>query len=238
MIGQDYPKIEWQFAGLDLLEPNALIGDLILFSTSLFLAAKIKTNYPQNDFYSNWRRFYLVFGWSFLFGGFGHLLYNYLGLWGKYPSWLLGMVATYFLTKGILSLWPNVKQKVIFEKSALLLLGIGFTLELLVIWRVDLSFDQSKGLFIPTLISGIGLIFSLVIVGIRYQRQIHSGYRFLWIAALLLLPSGLIQNKKINLHQWFDRNDFSHVLLLISLVLYFIALQKTKEANSILDKES
>lgn len=148
------------------------------------------------------------------------------------------MVATYFLTKGMLSLWPNVKQKEIFEKSALLLLGIGFTLELLVFWSVDLSFDQSKGLFIPTLISGIGLIFSLVLVGIRYQRQIHSGYRFLWIAALLLLPSGLIQNKKINLHQWFDRNDFSHVLLLISLVLYFIALQKTKEANSIVDKES
>lgn len=66
MIGQDYPKIEWQFAGLDLLEPNAMIGDLILFSTALFLAAKIKTNYPQNDFYSNWRRYYLVFGWSFL----------------------------------------------------------------------------------------------------------------------------------------------------------------------------
>ena len=77
MIGRDYPKIEWQFAGLDLLEPNAMIGDLILFSTALVLAAKIKTNYPQNDFYTNWIRFYLVFGWSFLFGGFGHLFYNF-----------------------------------------------------------------------------------------------------------------------------------------------------------------
>ena len=27
MIGQDFPKIEWHFLGLDLLEPNAIIGD-------------------------------------------------------------------------------------------------------------------------------------------------------------------------------------------------------------------
>ncbi|MFM6964921.1 MAG: DUF6962 family protein [Sphingomonadales bacterium] len=235
MIGQDYPKIEWQFAGLDLLEPNAMIGDLILFSTALFLAAKIKTNYPQNDFYTNWRRFYRVFGWSFLFGGLGHLFYNYLGLWGKYPSWLLGMVATYFLTKGMLSLWPNIQQKAIFKKMALVLLGIGLLSELLVFIWVDMTIDQSKGLIIPSVISGIGLIFSLVFVGIRYQRLYHSGYQYLWMAAALLFPSSIILSQKINLHQWFDRNDFSHVLLLLSLILYFVALQKTKEANSFLD---
>lgn len=235
MIGQDYPKIEWQFAGLDLLEPNAMIGDLILFSTALVLAAKIKTNYPQNDFYTNWIRFYRVFGWSFLFGGFGHLFYNYLGLWGKYPSWLLGMVATYFLTKGMLSLWPNIQQKAIFKKMALVLLGIGLLSELLVFIWVDMTIDQSKGLIIPSVISGIGLIFSLVFVGIRYQRLYHSGYQYLWMAAALLFPSSIILSQKINLHQWFDRNDFSHVLLLLSLILYFVALQKTKDANSILD---
>lgn len=228
MIGRDYPKIEWQFAGLDLLEPNAMIGDLILFSTALVLAAKIKTNYPQNEFYTNWRRFYLVFGWSFLFGGFGHLFYNYLGLWGKYPSWLLGMVATYFLTRAMLSIWPHEKQKKIFEYSTLALLCTGILAEIYVFMFVDLRIDQSKGLFIPTLVSGLGLIFSLVFVGSRYQHQIHAGFKYLWLAAILLLPSAFIQNKKINLHQWFDRNDFSHVLLLISLVLYFLALHKTK----------
>ena len=235
MIGQDFPKIEWQFAGLDLLEPNAMIGDLILFSTALVLAGKIKTNYPKGDFYKNWRRFYLVFGWSFLFGGFGHLFYNYFGLWGKYPSWLLGMVSTYFLTKGMLSLWPNVQQKAIFKKMALVLLVIGLLSELLVFIWVDMTIDQSKGLIIPSVISGIGLIFSLVFVGIRYQRLYHSGYQYLWMAAALLFPSSIILSQKINLHQWFDRNDFSHVLLLLSLFLYFVALQKTKEANSFLD---
>jgi len=100
---------------------------------------------------------------------------------------------------------------------------------------VDMTIDQSKGLIIPSVNSGIGLIFSLVFVGIRYQRLYHSGYQYLWMAAALLFPSSIILSQKINLHQWFDRNDFSHVLLLLSLILYFVALQKTKEANSILD---
>lgn len=236
MIGRDYPKIEWQFAGLDLLEPNAMIGDLILFSTALVLAAKIKTNYPPNEFYSNWRCFYVVFGWSFLSGGFGHLFYNYLGLWGKYPSWLFGMVATYFLTRGMLSIWPNMHQRKSFEKGAVILLGVGLILELTVFFCVDMTFDQSKGLIIPSVVSGIGLIFSLVFIGIRYQRIYHSGFQYLWIAALLLFPSSIFLSLKINLYQWFDRNDFSHLLLLGSLLLYYKALQITKVVNPDLGK--
>ncbi len=231
MIGQDFPKIEWHILGLDLLEPNAMIGDIVLFTTSLYIARQIDLNFGRHSFYRNWRRFFLCFGWSFLFGGFGHLFYNYLGLWGKYPSWILGMVATYFLSKAIISLWPQAKQKTTFERFALALLLIGMCIEVIVFMTVDLSIDQSKGLFVPTLISGIGLIFSLVFLGAHYQKTIHPNFKFLWIAALTLLPNAFIQSQKINLNQWFDRNDFSHVLLFISLLLYFHTIKTTQSAT-------
>lgn len=230
MIGQDFPKIEWHFLGLDLLEPNAMIGDIVLFTTSLYIAKYIHQNLGNHSFYSNWRRFFIWFGWSFLFGGFGHLFYNYLGLWGKYPSWILGMVATYFLTTAMLSLWPKTKQKTSFERMASALLFIGMLVEVSVFISVDLSIDQSKGLFVPTLISGIGLIFSLVFLGIRYQKTMHPNFKFLWLAAMTLLPNAFIQSQKINLNQWFDRNDLSHVLLLISLLLYSHTLKTTQDA--------
>jgi hypothetical protein len=51
-----------------------------------------------------------------------------------------------------------------------------------------------------------------------------------WIAALVLLPNAFIQSQKINLHQWFDRNDFSHVLLLLSLLLYFNGIKKADQS--------
>ena len=230
MIGQDFPKIEWHILGLDLLEPNAMIGDIVLFTTSLFIANQISKTMGIHPFYANWRKFYLWFGWSFLLGGFGHLFYNYLGLWGKYPSWIFGMVATYFLTKAMISLWPHAKQKSTFERLAFALLFIGMLVEVSVFLTIDLSIDQSKGLFVPTLISGIGLIFSLVFLGVRYQKTIHPNFKFLWLAALTLLPNAFIQSQKSNLNQWFDRNDFSHLLLLLGLILYFASIRATKDA--------
>ncbi|MDP4723173.1 MAG: hypothetical protein NWS31_02630 [Crocinitomicaceae bacterium] len=230
MIGQDFPKIAFDFAGLALLEPNAMIGDIVLFTTSLFFAAQIRKINQTHPFYQNWRLFFLWFGWSFLFGGIGHLFYNYLHLWGKYPSWIFGMVATFFLTKGMLSLWPNDTQRKQFLGAAKILLILGIVVEVFVFYRIDLTIDQSKGLFVPTLISGIGLIFSLVVLGLRYQKLYQPQFKFFWIAALILLPNAFIQSQKINIHQWFDRNDFSHVLLLVSLCLYYFTIKATRNA--------
>lgn len=230
MIGQDFPKIAFDFAGLALLEPNAMIGDIVLFTISLFIAAKLRKFNEPHPFYKNWRLFFMWFGWSFLFGGIGHLFYNYLGLWGKYPSWILGMVATFFLTKGMLSLWPHQLQRDRFLKAAKILLVLGIVVEVYVFYRIDLTTDQSKGLFIPTLISGIGLIFSLVVLGLSYQKNFHPYFKFLWIAALILFPNAFIQSQKINIHPWFDRNDFSHLLLLLSHCIYYYTIKATRNA--------
>lgn len=231
MIGQDFPKIEWDVAGLALLEPNAMIGDIVLFTTALFFAAQIRKINNTHPFYKYWRLFFLWFGWSFLFGGFGHLFYNYLALWGKYPSWIMGMIATFWLTKAMLSLWPNQKQKQLASTAASILLGLGILTECIVFLKVDLTIDQSKGLFVPTLVSGIGLIFSLVGLGLYYQKTINPNFKIFWIAALILLPNAFIQSQKINIHQWFDRNDFSHVLLLLSLFLYLTAIKAIAKSS-------
>lgn len=221
MIGKDFEKIQLDIWGLHFLEPNAMIGDIILFIAALYFSSKIKNTNFEHPFLMNWSRFYLLFGLSFLAGGLGHFLYNYMGLWGKYPSWIIGMIATYYLSIAQISLWPNPKQKALFKTGARVLLVIGIVLELFVFVKVDLTIDQSKGLAIPTIISGIGLLFSLLYLGIYYQNQIHQSFKFLWIAVLTLLPNTIIQSQKINLAPWFDRNDFSHVLLLISLFLYW-----------------
>ena len=52
-IGEDFPKIEFEMFGLDLVEPNAIIGDTILFLTAIFFAIKIGKFTIQNDFFKN-----------------------------------------------------------------------------------------------------------------------------------------------------------------------------------------
>ncbi len=230
MIGEDFPKIQWDIFDLQLLEPNAMIGDIVLFAMSLFFAAQIRKMNRTQPFFKYWRLFFVWFGWSFILGGCGHLFYNYTGLWGKYPSWILGMVSTFYLAKAMISLWSDPKQKTWFTHSALALLILGILTECMVFVKVDLTIDQSKGLFVPTLVSGIGLIFSLGFLGTYYHLKLGSHFKNFWIAALILLPNAFIQNQKINLHPWFDRNDFSHVLLLLSLMLYLQGIKKAEQS--------
>jgi hypothetical protein len=45
----------------------------------------------------------------------------------------------------------------------------------------------------------------------------------------VLLPNALVQGMKINLHPWFDRNDFSHVLLMIGVSIYFVGIKKLSD---------
>lgn len=225
MIGQDFPKIEWHFLGLELLEPNAMLGDIVLFTISFGIAYRIRTQFTQHPFYNYWRLFFIWFGWSFLFGGFGHLLYNYFGLWGKYPSWILSMFATYYLSLAQISLWPNVRQQKLFKTSAVFVLIAGLLIEIYVFNSINLHTDQSKGLVVPSIVSGINMIFSLFVLGLYYQKKYHSNFKFFWIGVLTLLPSALIQSQKINMHQWLDRNDMSHLLLGMSLICYYKGIQ-------------
>jgi hypothetical protein len=169
-----------------------------------------------------------VFSLSFLIGGIGHFCFNYLGLWGRYPSWIIGMLATYFICLAQFSLWPKQNQQQLFKNLAALLLFIGIALEIYVFNTQNLSLDQSKGLTIPSIISGIGFVFSLFILGIYYQRTIHPQFKYFWMAVLTLLPNAYIQGQKLNLAPWFDRNDFSHILLGISLFLYWKGIKAYK----------
>jgi hypothetical protein len=40
IIGADFPKIEFSLFGLDLVEPNAFIGDTLILAVALFFAYK------------------------------------------------------------------------------------------------------------------------------------------------------------------------------------------------------
>ncbi|MEN9420715.1 MAG: hypothetical protein RLZZ107_186, partial [Bacteroidota bacterium] len=154
MIGQDFEKIHFDIWGFHFLEPNALIGDLILFSIEFYYSRKLKKQNSQHPFFKNWERFYLVFSIGFLVGGIGHFCFNYLGLWGRYPSWIIGMLASYFMCLAQISLWHKHTQQRIFINLTALLLLLGITLEIYVFNTQNLSLDQSKGLTIPSFISG------------------------------------------------------------------------------------
>jgi hypothetical protein len=223
MIGTDFQKIEWNVGGLELLEPNAFFGDAFILLASLYFYRRIQ---KTSLFNTLWAKFYLYFGLSFMLGGFGHLLFNYCGLWGKAPSWLMGIVSTYYVEQAMLSLWIQANQKRLLLKISLLKMLVFLILEVALLLNVSSSQDPAIGLIIPTVNSIVGLGLTLGYLGYYYQREYHADFRYFWYGSLVLLPNALVQGMKINLHPWFDRNDLSHVLLIIGVSIYFVGVKK------------
>ena len=222
-IGADFDKIAVDIWGLHLLEPNTALGDLVILMVALLFYSGLN---KKNDFYNLWAKFYLCFGFSFLLGGLGHLLFHYFGLFGKSFSWLLGIVSPYFIEKAMLSLWHNPRQRKQWLRLSMIKTIVFVILEIAFLLTMDLHIDPSRGLIIPTLSSILGLGFCLVILAWKYQKSLHTGFRYFWIGSLVLIPNAGIQALKINLHPWFDRNDLSHVLLLFGLIIYYVGLKK------------
>ena len=77
LIGVEYDKIEFQLFGLDLLEPNGVFGDIIIFALSIFFAYKIKKYSNGYRIYvdimtgENCRKFWLL-TWTSSIGQFVH----------------------------------------------------------------------------------------------------------------------------------------------------------------------
>lgn len=225
LIGSDYDKLELQLFGYDLLEPNTFVGDVVIFALALFLAYKTAKLPAKGNYFRYWKWFFIVFGFSFLAGGFGHLFYNYWGVPGKLTAWYTGMLATLLVEVAFLSIFPNEKWRKRLIVFAVVKMIAAFIAEAYVLATYDLSVDQSKGLFIPTLSSVLGLALVFGVLATYYKNKIDKSFGLYHISIVIMLTPVFFQLFKINFAQWFDRNDVSHVMILASLPVYYYAVR-------------
>jgi hypothetical protein len=221
LVGSDYQKIEFSCFGLDLVEPNAMLGDVVLCFIALVFAFKVHKMPVQNTFFVAWRWFFILFGVGFFLGGLGHLMYNYWGVAGKYTSWYLGIISVFFIERALVSIHPNKKLLRVFNFIIIGKLILAILTASIVFVFLDLKNDPSMGLRVPSFNSTVGLLFALGCLGVFYSAVLSPKFRFFWVSVLVLIPAAFFQLMKINFHQWFDKNDASHFLLVISLLLYF-----------------
>lgn len=225
LIGKDFDKIEFKAFGLDLLEPNAFISDTLLFLISLFFAYKISRMRRQETFFNNWRLFFIVFGLASFLGGIGHILFNYFGVIGKEPAWYLIVLSVFFIEKGMISIHINIRFKNLIEKISVIKLILALMAVFIVCRFANLEDDPYIGIQVPMINTAVGLFFSLGYLGFSYSKSINNKFRYLWIGLLIMLPSVIIQNIKLSPFSWFDRNDLSHLLLLVGVSFYYISIK-------------
>lgn len=227
LFGQDFEKIKFDFLGYDFLEPNALFGDTIVALLSIYFAFLSTRYYKQTQllFFKHWKNFFYVFGIGFFFGGLGHFCYGYWGIPGKIPSWYIsGISSPLFIELAMASLLPKERYKRLIPFFIYKTVAI-CVLQALLIAFVDLEKEPGLGLIGPILAMISALPTSLGMLGYRFSKSITPSFKYLWWSLVVFSPSLFFQALKINFHQWFDRNDVSHILMFFNIILYFLAVK-------------
>ncbi len=227
LIGQDFEKIEFNFLGFEFLEPNALYGDTIVAILAICCGLITSRYYKQTQllFFKHWKQFFYVFGIGFFLGGLGHFCYGYWGIPGKVPAWYIsGISSSLFIEFAMASLLPKERYHSL-KRFFIAKIAIIWIIQAVIIAFVDLEKEPGLGLIGPILAMVTALPTSLGMLGYRFSKSITPSFKYFWWSLIVFSPSLLFQAMKINIHQWFDRNDVSHVLMFFNILLYFLAVK-------------
>ena len=227
MIGADFEKIHFVLFGLDLLEPMALITDTILGVLSVVLGlllSKIKIDIP---FRTYWIWFFLVFGVGAFLGGLGHTFYLYWGLAGKFPSWIAGPLSIFLLEQALIAVHPNMERLRLYKLLSfwkMVLVYIAFA----IVCYIAPEEKKATLPFLPIAINTIlGVILTAALLGNYYSKIIAIEFKYFVFGVIILLPTAFIFLMKVNLHQWFDKNDLSHVLMMIGFFYFNLGVKRS-----------
>jgi hypothetical protein len=122
-------------------------------------------------------------------------------------------------------LLPAEKQKKFFllSKIKTVIALIALTIVYLTVTNEEKALPAL--LLVPSVNSLIGFTLTCGILGMRFAKNITKSFYLLPISVLVMVPAAILQMGKISFHPWFDRNDASHLLLIITLFMYFYAVE-------------
>ena len=224
-IGSDFDKMEFSWFGLDLLEPNSLLTNSLITIFAFTFATLVIRKFPLNQaFYRYWKWLFILQGTSFFLGGLGHVLYTYTGIWGKFVPMVFATGMIMMAEHAMFTLIPENRQKLFMSISKIKAVT-AITVLLILMFSMDVENNLPKLLLVPSLNSTIGYFATLFFLGWRYGKRISKALYLLPISVLVLIPAAIFQMMKINIHPWFDRNDVGHLLIIITLCLYYFAIK-------------
>ena len=231
LIGEDFAKISFDFNGLTLLEPNALITDLLMGSMSIYFAFRLNKQKTQHSFLKYWYYFFLIFGIGSVCGGIAHAFFLYTGPQGKFPTWISAILCAYFIEKAMIKSVSTLNRNNFLGKIAFTKMILVFLIVINVISTEAYQKEHTIG-FIPIAINTlIGVFISVAAISIYNIKKGFKNFKYLLFGVLVMLPSFFIFLLKINPAPWFDKSDLSHIIIMIGNCFFYLGLKKLDYLN-------
>lgn len=207
-------KISFELWGLTLLEPMALILNWMMTVQVIYYFLKIKED-CDISFLKHWKRFFLLFAVSTFFGGLSHLLYHYFGMTGKIPGWISAMIAISCIELSVASLFSGQKKR---NWQYFIIGRFIFTCLLL---SIDFQFYW---IMIHTAFGLLGVLGANSAIGF-FQGKTY--FRFYLVGILAMIFALPFKALAIDLHLWFNRDDISHVFMIIANYSFYKGIKET-----------
>ena len=205
--------------GLQLLEPMALILNLVMSFQSFLYYQKIRASFAS-PFSAYFSKFFLFISISTFFAAWSHLFYNYLGLAGKIPGWATSIISISMLEYAmVIYLYP--KGNILLKSIIALLMASAFGLLIFELKFLWVAIHTALGLVLF-----LGMPFSFRII-----KGEEKASFFFWgfISMLMTLPVELI---RLNLHPWFQHHEISHVFMICALYCFSKGVRQTELISS------
>ena len=205
--------------GLQLLEPMALILNLVMSFQSFLYYQKIRASFAS-PFSAYFSKFFLFISISTFFAAWSHLFYNYLGLVGKIPGWATSIISISMLEYAmVIYLYP--KGNILLKSIIAILIASAF----------GLLIFELKFLWVA-IHTAIGIVLFL---GVPFSIRIAKGTDqvgfFFWgfNSLLILLP---VEVLRLNLHPWFQHHEISHIFMICALYCFSKGVRQTELMSS------
>lgn len=206
-----------EIGGIYIHEPGGLLSNVAVCVLSFLIVLSIGKT--QNAFQKNWKAFILCIGIGAFGGSFTHGFPTYLGehlffwVWAVKNSFV--PLANYFASKDVL---PNLKwiRIILIAKMFAIILALFIT-----------------GKFLPAVID-LSITYILVIIFANRLIRPSNSYSIIRNAFILALLSGTLFIIKYDVNElWFTHKDMVHVFIIISLIMIFRAIKKSKNLETL-----
>ncbi|MDZ4758397.1 MAG: hypothetical protein SGJ10_09715 [Bacteroidota bacterium] len=214
-------KITFDFLNLHLQEPVALLTNWMMCAFSIYAYSQLK-NIEKGDVL-NWRSFFLWFSISAFFGGIGHLFFQYLDVYGKFPNWIATTISGYYAGNAIIT---HITYKATKKKYAsfLVIKSIVFLLAALV--SLKFAFVAIDAIITYIMFCGV--------LAWRFYKKGITEMKYFICGVMVSLPSVFIFFLNINPHRWLNKDDLSHLFLLGCIYCFYLGAKKRMENKTIL----
>ena len=207
--------------GLTISEPATLLTNWLFAAFCLLFGHKLYHNHTDK-YQKNWSFYFLFIGLASITGGTAHGFFNYFGQ-------NLHLVAWSFIGIGVYG--SELASSYIIKDTRLRKILRVISMIKLLLFFAALAYYQSFE--VVRINTALGLLGIVLIVHLGdYLKNKTTSSSIVVLAVFAMLAPAAVHAFRISYNQWFNHNDLSHIVMILSFYVFYVGADRAGSLSS------